>query len=180
MPPVSSTPSRSPIACSRRVVGHPDANPSSPDAERLNQVKGQQRTPYPLQPSPRAFFVLGSSILTLGHSRHAKRPRKPRKPPGVAHVRRTQRHPSVRSLRICSSARIGGRGSRQRIPTRALVCRFTFFSTWAEGFRTFCTGEVGKLLGAKWKELDDEEKKVRWTICTFSYTFPWHTCVQRV
>ena len=23
-------------------------------------------------------------------------------------------------------------------------------------------GEVGKLLGAKWKELDEDEKKVRW------------------
>ena len=31
--------------------------------------------------------------------------------------------------------------------------------TWAEGF-WLLAGEVGKLLGAKWKELDDEEKKV--------------------
>lgn len=26
-------------------------------------------------------------------------------------------------------------------------------------------GEVGKLLGAKWKEMDDEEKKVYLSIC---------------
>jgi non-histone chromosomal protein 6 len=31
--------------------------------------------------------------------------------------------------------------------------------TWAEGFG-LGAGEVGKLLGAKWKELEEEEKKV--------------------
>jgi hypothetical protein len=25
-------------------------------------------------------------------------------------------------------------------------------------------GEIGKLLGAKWKEMDDEDKKVRWRL----------------
>jgi hypothetical protein len=34
-------------------------------------------------------------------------------------------------------------------------------------------GEVGKLLGAKWKELDDEEKKVRSTIPLLGRAF-WH------
>lgn len=46
--------------------------------------------------------------------------------------------------------------------------------TWAEGNSDF-TGEVGKLLGAKWKELDDEEKKVGLAPCVLLYTFPWHT-----
>lgn len=33
-------------------------------------------------------------------------------------------------------------------------------------------GEVGKLLGAKWKELDDSEKKVRLTHTTWILTPP--------
>ena len=33
--------------------------------------------------------------------------------------------------------------------------------------RRASTGEIGKLLGAKWKELDDSEKKVS-VVCLFS------------
>jgi HMG (high mobility group) box len=44
--------------------------------------------------------------------------------------------------------------------------------TWAEGF-WLLVGEVGKLLGAKWKELDDEEKKVGLN-CFESYFFFLH------
>ena len=38
-------------------------------------------------------------------------------------------------------------------------CSSVATATGADGTRL--TGEIGKLLGAKWKELDDEEKKVR-------------------
>lgn len=37
---------------------------------------------------------------------------------------------------------------------------------------TYYIGEVGKLLGAKWKELDEEEKKV--------YFHPSALCTQRL
>ena len=33
--------------------------------------------------------------------------------------------------------------------------------TWLAVSRDRALGEIGKLLGAKWKELDDSEKKVR-------------------
>ncbi len=42
--------------------------------------------------------------------------------------------------------------------------------TWAEGFG-LCAGEVGKLLGAKWKELDEEEKKVGLNVLSRSLYF---------
>lgn len=54
-----------------------------------------------------------------------------------------------------------------------------FFSQdWRERIKTENPdagfGEVGKLLGAKWKELDDEEKKV----CAYTLTFGYlaNTC----
>ena len=42
---------------------------------------------------------------------------------------------------------------------RASVSLSLFFTCHRRGLRAFA-GEVGKLLGAKWKELDEEEKKV--------------------
>lgn len=55
------------------------------------------------------------------------------------------------------------RGSKLRTRTLDLVS-LVFFPQCAfaelEIFFLYSLGEVGKLLGAKWKELDDEEKKV--------------------
>ncbi|KAJ7145811.1 high mobility group box domain-containing protein [Mycena epipterygia] len=48
-------------------------------------------------------------------------------------------------------------------PKRALSAYMFFSQDWRERIKTENPdagfGEVGKLLGAKWKELDDEEKK---------------------
>jgi hypothetical protein len=64
---------------------------------------------------------------------------------------------------------------------QASVCSSLFFGCHQHGLRAFGlgTGEVGKLLGAKWKELDDEEKKVGLNdlgLYVFFYGFEWHTC----
>jgi hypothetical protein len=64
---------------------------------------------------------------------------------------------------------------------RASVCLSLFFTCHRRGLRAFGlgTGEVGKLLGAKWKELDDEEKKVGLIglgLYVFFYRFEGHTC----
>lgn len=49
-------------------------------------------------------------------------------------------------------------------PKRALSAYMFFSQDWRERIKTENPdagfGEVGKLLGAKWKELDDDEKKV--------------------
>ena len=94
--------------------------------------------------------------------RHARRPRNPRRPPAAVLVRKTPRHPSVLSLRTCSLVRTGARGSRPRIQKRASVSLSLCFTCHRHGLRVFGfgAGEVGKLLGAKWKELEEEEKKV--------------------
>ncbi|KAF9238324.1 high mobility group box domain-containing protein, partial [Melanogaster broomeanus] len=48
-------------------------------------------------------------------------------------------------------------------PKRALSAYMFFSQDWRERIKTENPdagfGEVGKLLGAKWKELDEEEKK---------------------
>ncbi|KII84070.1 hypothetical protein PLICRDRAFT_46399 [Plicaturopsis crispa FD-325 SS-3] len=50
-----------------------------------------------------------------------------------------------------------------KAPKRALSAYMFFSQDWRERIKTENPdagfGEVGKLLGAKWKELDDEEKK---------------------
>ena len=121
------------IACCRRVVGRHDTNPSPTDAQRINQGQGQWGTSLPPPSCKR------SSILRPDIRRHVRLPRKQRKPPGAVLVRRTPRRPSVRSLRTCSSARTGGRGSSPRTPTLASVCPFFPLEspvTWAEGIVT--------------------------------------------
>jgi hypothetical protein len=91
---------------------------------------------------------------------------KPSKKPAAVLVRKTPRHPSVLSLRTCSLARTGARGSRPRIQKRASVSLSLFFTCHRHGLGFLRVGfglgagEVAKLLGAKWKELDEEEEKV--------------------
>ena len=60
----------------------------------------------------------------------------------------------------------------------ASVCSSLFSTCHRRGLRAFghCVGEVGKLLGAKWKELDEEEKKVGSGLYVFFFSFGWHTC----
>ncbi|KLO16574.1 hypothetical protein SCHPADRAFT_205372 [Schizopora paradoxa] len=58
----------------------------------------------------------------------------------------------------------GGRGKKDKnAPKRALSAYMFFSQDWRERIKTENPdagfGEVGKLLGAKWKELDDSEKK---------------------
>ncbi|KAJ7682888.1 high mobility group box domain-containing protein [Mycena rosella] len=57
-----------------------------------------------------------------------------------------------------------GKGKKDpNAPKRALSAYMFFSQDWRERIKTENPeagfGEVGKLLGAKWKELDDEEKK---------------------
>ncbi|KAK7055117.1 high mobility group box domain-containing protein, partial [Favolaschia claudopus] len=57
-----------------------------------------------------------------------------------------------------------GRGKKDpNAPKRALSAYMFFSQDWRERIKNenpeASFGEVGKLLGAKWKELDDEEKK---------------------
>jgi len=58
----------------------------------------------------------------------------------------------------------GGRAKKDKnAPKRALSAYMFFSQDWRERIKTENPdagfGEVGKLLGAKWKELDDSEKK---------------------
>jgi hypothetical protein len=79
-----------------------------------------------------------------------------------ASQKRTPRRPNGHCPRTCSSLRTGARGSRQR--TLMLVSVSPHIrpcESPASADGGVYVGEVGKLLGAKWKELDDEEKKVR-------------------
>ena len=63
-----------------------------------------------------------------------------------------------RSLHICSSVKTGVNVSRQRTQKLPLVsCVVVMLVSRINDCHA---GDVGKLLGAKWKELDDEEKKV--------------------
>ena len=72
--------------------------------------------------------------------------------------KRTPRRLSGRYPRICSSVKTGVNASRQKTQKLALVsCVAVILVARVDDCHT---GEVGKLLGAKWKELDDEEKKV--------------------
>ncbi|KAF8487189.1 high mobility group box domain-containing protein [Russula ochroleuca] len=61
------------------------------------------------------------------------------------------------------AARGGARKKDPKAPKRALSAYMFFSQDWRERIKTenpdASFGEVGKLLGAKWKELDDEEKK---------------------
>ncbi|KAJ7830502.1 high mobility group box domain-containing protein [Mycena olivaceomarginata] len=59
------------------------------------------------------------------------------------------------------------RGKKEKdpnAPKRALSAYMFFSSNWRERIKNenpdASFGEVGKLLGAKWKELDDEERKL--------------------
>ena len=45
---------------------------------------------------------------------------------------------------------------------------------------TRLTGEIGKLLGAKWKELDDDEKKVCALVSPSIVLPDWSDCVYGV
>ncbi|KAI0277805.1 high mobility group box domain-containing protein [Russula aff. rugulosa BPL654] len=53
--------------------------------------------------------------------------------------------------------------TKSKVNRRALSAYMFFSQDWRERIRhenpEASFGEVGKLLGAKWKELDDEEKK---------------------
>jgi len=82
--------------------------------------------------------------------------------------RRQMARRNVRYRRTCSSARTGGRGSRLRTQTLVSVRLLSVIATSLLSvliIRHVNAGEVGKLLGAKWKELDDSEKKV----CCYSF-----------
>ena len=68
----------------------------------------------------------------------------------------------MHSLRTCSFLKTGARGSRPKIPMRASVSLSLVPCSSVIRIESYLVGEVGKLLGAKWKELDDTEKKVRY------------------
>ncbi|KAH9976870.1 HMG-box [Lactifluus volemus] len=57
----------------------------------------------------------------------------------------------------------GARKKDPKAPKRALSAYMFFSQDWRERIKAenpdASFGEVGKLLGAKWKELDDEEKR---------------------
>lgn len=95
-------------------------------------------------------------LPTLFSVRQLKRPKRPVLP--VARQKGTPRHLNGRYPRICSSVKTGVNVSRQKTQKLALVsCVVVMLVASVEDCHI---GEVGKLLGAKWKELDDEEKKV--------------------
>lgn len=101
------------------------------------------------------------TYVTLISTHAFCRRRRRRKSPPPRSLRRTQMLRSARSPRICSSVRTGGRGSRLKTLTPVSVRVSAPLSTPVRNTHTHVNpGEVGKLLGAKWKELDDSEKKV--------------------
>ena len=75
-----------------------------------------------------------------------------------------QRKAAERAEKSSSSRAVKGKKD-PKAPKRALSAYMFFSQDWRERIKaenpTAGFGEVGKLLGAKWKELDDEEKKVR-------------------
>jgi hypothetical protein len=95
-------------------------------------------------------------LPTLFSVKQLKRPKRPVLP--VIRGKRTPRRLNGRYPHICSSVKIGVNVSRQKTQTLALVsCVVAVLVARVDDCHI---GEVGKLLGAKWKELDDEEKKV--------------------
>ncbi|TFY65549.1 hypothetical protein EVG20_g5531, partial [Dentipellis fragilis] len=74
----------------------------------------------------------------------------------------------TKTRKAAGKAEKAPRGSRKatkdpKAPKRALSAYMFFSQDWRERIKTenpdASFGEVGKLLGAKWKELDDSEKK---------------------
>ena len=61
-------------------------------------------------------------------------------------------------------------------PKRPLSAYMFFSQDWRERVKAenpdASLGEIGKLLGARWKELDDEEKKVRRSLHPFLDLYP--------
>ena len=121
----------------------------------------------PHLPTYSPLTSLGWFLLAFGDADgffvDSARPLRKRRGPRSPRGRRTPRHPSAPCPHTCSSARTGARGSKLRTLTPVSVslwsCTSVATVTGADGTRL--TGEIGKLLGAKWKELDEEEKKVR-------------------
>ncbi|KAF5375419.1 hypothetical protein D9615_008010 [Tricholomella constricta] len=75
-------------------------------------------------------------------------------------------HPTLPQRKAAEKAEKAGRAKAKKdpkAPKRALSAYMFFSQDWRERIKTENPdagfGEVGKLLGAKWKELDDEEKK---------------------
>ena len=105
--------------------------------------------------STRIFIEESLCLPTLFSVKQPKRLKKPVLP---VVRKRTPRRLSGRYPRICSSVKTGVNASRQKTQKLALVsCVAVILVARVDDCHT---GEVGKLLGAKWKELDDEEKKV--------------------
>ncbi|KAG6914599.1 hypothetical protein DXG01_016375 [Tephrocybe rancida] len=72
--------------------------------------------------------------------------------------------PKRKAAEKAEKATRGGKGKKDpKAPKRALSAYMFFSQDWRERIKAENPdagfGEVGKLLGAKWKELDEEEKK---------------------
>lgn len=67
------------------------------------------------------------------------------------------------SLPTCSLAKTGARESKPRTQKPALVGLVSLPALCSVSYLSK-SGEVGKLLGAKWKEMDEEEKKVGFSL----------------
>jgi len=133
------------------LCAHTPSKPSRYPREASSWAKARRR---------RLLNVSGMVLITSCFSHSARLQRRPRNLP--ASPRKTPTHLSVHSLRTCSFLRTGARGSRLKIPMRASVSLSLVPCSSVIRIESCLVGEVGKLLGAKWKELDDTEKKVRY------------------
>lgn len=108
--------------------------------------------PPPAAPSPRTRTHTPAFPASLPHTA----------PPVLTHPLQTRKAAAKDS----GSRGGGGKAKKDpKAPKRALSAYMFFSQDWRERVKAENPdagfGEIGKLLGARWKELSDEEKKVR-------------------
>ncbi|THH18220.1 hypothetical protein EW146_g2719 [Bondarzewia mesenterica] len=138
------------------------------DERKARRVLGSSCWAARLLPSD--LLIFGPRVGMLADRVATRRcPRKPRRPRSVAPVRslhascaepiHAQRKAAGKSEKAPRAKKV----KDPKAPKRAMSAYMFFSQDWRERIRTenpdASFGEVGKLLGAKWKELDESEKK---------------------
>ncbi|KAH0579835.1 hypothetical protein H2248_002664 [Termitomyces sp. 'cryptogamus'] len=163
--PISQVcPRASPIRPPRRIFSAQGTPPCPVHCHRaLRSPSAHRPSPSPATASARCLFgPVTRRVLTP--------PQMPKEPSSKPKVRlspapRVTSHPPQRkAAEKAEKAATRSKAKKDpKAPKRALSAYMFFSQDWRERIKAENPdagfGEVGKLLGAKWKELDDEEKK---------------------